>query len=73
MTLVYMCALMLYHRNAQCVNIKFTYYYSNSIQDCTDNSSTNKVEILMERQKHYDQFENKADALPRHVQLSVRF
>ena len=27
----------------------------------------------MERQKHHCQFENKADALPCHVHLSVRF
>ena len=32
-----------------------------------------RLKHVMERQKHYGQFENKADALPCHVHLSVHF
>ena len=40
-----------------------------TLQDSTDDSNTDKVETILERQEHFSQFEGTTDTLPCRIQL----
>ena len=42
-----------------------------TLQDSTDNNSTDKVETSLEWQEYFSQFQDRSDAFPRHTHLPV--
>ena len=42
-----------------------------TLQDCTDNSSIDKIENSLEWQEYFSQFQDTTDAVPCHIHLSV--